>query len=120
MLLSVKFYFSHYQQKVEVSVFPSQVHQLYFEKEFTFIDQLGDLVTCYAKNFGDYIESVTTGGRGKQLTAPFRSVDTLADLIIFSGGQMRTFMQIVNNQLFLTSILEDKNNVKAVRIFEKQ
>ena len=29
-------------------------------------------------------------------------------------------MQIVNNQLFLTTILEDKNNVKAVRIFEKQ
>merc|ERR1719312_2351147 len=28
---------NHYQQKVEVSVFPSQVHQLYFEKEFTFI-----------------------------------------------------------------------------------
>ena len=32
---------------------------------------------------------------------------------------MRTFMQLVNNQLFLTTILEDKNNVKAVRIFEK-
>ena len=72
MRLSVKFYFSHYQQKVEVSVFPSQVNQLYFEKEFTFIDQLGDLVTCNAKNFGDYTESVTTGGRGKRLSCTSR------------------------------------------------
>merc|ERR1719394_431459 len=90
---------NHYEQRVEVSVFPSQVNQIYFDKEYTFIDQFGDLVTCKAKNFGDYTESVTTGGR---------------------GGKMRTFMQIVNNQLFLTTILEDKNNVKAVRIFEKQ
>ena len=101
-------------------MFPTQLNQLYFEKEFTFIDQFGDLVTCNAQDFGDYTESVTTGGRGKQLTVPFRSVDTRAELIIFLGGQMRTFMQIVNNQLFLTTILEDKNNVKAVRIFEKQ
>jgi len=57
---------NHYQQKVEVSVFPSQVNQIYFEKEYTFIDQFGDSVTCFAKNFGDYTESVTTGGRGKQ------------------------------------------------------
>merc|ERR1719394_744374 len=90
---------NHYEQRVEVSVFPSQVNQIYFDKEYTFIDQFGDLVTCKAKNFGDYTESVTTGG---------------------GGGKMRTFMQIVNNQLFLTTILEDKNNVKAVRIFEKQ
>ena len=46
-------------------MFPSQVNQIYFDKEYTFIDQFGDLVTCKAKNFGDYIESVTTGGRGK-------------------------------------------------------
>ena len=50
-------------------MFPSQVNQLYFEREFTFIDQFGDLVTCNAKNFGDYTESVTTGGRGKQLSS---------------------------------------------------
>ena len=74
MRLSVKIIFSHYQQKIEVSVFPSQVNQLYFEREFTFIDQFGDLVTCNAKNFGDYTESVTTGGRGKRLTVPSWSV----------------------------------------------
>ena len=61
-----KNYFSHYEQRVEVSVFPSQVNQIYFDKEYTFIDQFGDLVTCKAKNFGDYTESVTTGGRGKR------------------------------------------------------
>ena len=96
-------------------MFPSQVNQIYFEKEYTFIDQFGDSVTCFAKNFGDYTESVTTGGRGKHSNKPFTALETN-----FSGGQMRTFMQLVNNQLFLTTILEDKNNVKAVRIFEKQ
>ena len=56
-------------------MFPSQVNQLYFEKEFTFIDQFGDLVTCNAKNFGDYTESVTTGGRGKRLSRTSRPRD---------------------------------------------
>merc|ERR1719192_2781620 len=90
---------NHYEQKVEVSVFPSQLNELHFGIEYTYIDQFGDKVTCFGVDNGDHIESVTTGGR---------------------GGKMRTFMQLVNNQLFLTTILEDKNDIKAVRIFEKQ
>merc|ERR1719192_22916 len=90
---------NHYQQRVEVSVFPSQLNELHFGIEYTYIDQFGDKVTCFGVDNGDHIESVTTGGR---------------------GGKMRTFMQLVNNQLFLTTILEDKNDIKAVRIFEKQ
>jgi len=90
---------NHYEQRVEVSVFPSQVNQIYFGIEYSFKDQFGDTVTCIGNDYGDHIESVTTGGR---------------------GGKMRTFMQLVNNQLFLTTILEDKNNAKAVRIFEKR
>ena len=58
-------YFSHYQQRVEVSVFPSQVTQFYFEKEYKYVDQFGDTVTCYGVDHGDHIESITTGGRGK-------------------------------------------------------
>ena len=80
MRLSVKFYFSHYQQKIEVSVFPSQVNQLYFGKEFTFIDQFGDKVKCNAKNFGDYTESLTTGGRGKRLSRRDRTFSVRGSL----------------------------------------
>ena len=48
-----------------MSIFPSQINQLYFEKEYTFVDQFGITVTCYGMDYGDHIESVTTGGKGK-------------------------------------------------------
>ena len=82
---------------IQVSIFPTQKLPIIFDRWYDYVDYFGRTIRCYAEDNGQLIHSTC-------LDAPY--------------GPMTSLMELIGDELYLTTILDDKD-VKAVRVLEK-
>ena len=84
-------------QTVQVSIFSTLKLPIIFGRWYEYDDYFGRTLRCYAEDNGQTIHSTS-------LDAPY--------------GPMTSIMELIGDNLYLTTILDDKN-VKAIRVLEK-
>lgn len=94
---NLAWFFRHYIQTIQVSVMPTEKYSIILDEWYESKDHFGRPLQCFARDTGKIIHSITEN-------AP--------------AGKMSTFFELINDQLYFTMVLEEKN-VQAIRIFDR-